>query len=212
MGKMLVKSMEQTLQIQEYESIFSGFQFWNMNDFIKQINANKNKGGVLAFVRGLRLSAQLIYSIRGVLSERPDLDVNWGHILDDNNTFCSRECDIIIHKKGEIQKWNGRHGCVMDFRFIRKSNAIAIVSCKSYVTSNVINSEKQYCKEMKAFVKKVWMFGECCSPTSVDTLKATAVNVGFDKFWCAYTFNKRTSEIDPLHADWLDFIEEIKSI
>src|SRR5258707_13284732 len=60
------------------------------------------EGDILGFVKGLRLSARLIYFLRERLSEtlsQSNLAVSWGQLLDDNCEFCSRECDVIIHSK-----------------------------------------------------------------------------------------------------------------
>jgi len=208
----MANSMKDLLHEGHYNEIFAEFQSWHISAFVKQLNLNKNKGGVLPFVRGLRLSAQLIYAIRGIISEQPELDANWGHILDQNNNFLSRECDIIIHRKGEVHKWNGKHGCVMDFRFISYDRALAVVSCKSFVTNSVISKEAAYCKEMKNFVDKVWFFGECCAPKAVASLNKKAAAVGFDKFWHSYTWDKKTDAIQQNYPGWFDFREEVRKL
>jgi predicted nucleic acid-binding Zn ribbon protein len=201
----------QTLQEDQFNEIFYGFQTWHISNFIKLLNKNNNKGGVLPFVRGLRLSAQIIYAIREIISDKPHLDANWGHIVDKDENFCSRECDIIIHKKGQLRKWNGK-GNVMDFRFIKNEHALIVISCKSFVDSSVIAKEKTYCNEMKKYVKKIWLFGECCTPSSIDALTKKSKQIGFKNFWHSYTWNKKTDEVIPNYKGWNNFVKEIKKI
>lgn len=207
----MANSIQSVLEEEHYDQIFSGFQKWHIGDFIRLLNQNNNKGGVLPFVRGLRLSAQLIYAIREILSGTK-LKANWGHILDKDGNFCSRECDIIIHRKGHKRKWNGRKGGIMDFRFIENEKAVAVISCKSFVTSGLLTKEATYCDEMKKFVDKVWFFGECCSPESVTSLSKKATSIGFDSFWYAYTWDKKTNDTKENYVGWNQFIKEIQKL
>src|ERR1035438_5528865 len=55
----------------------------------------KRIGDILGLVRGLRLSARLIYILRQKLHGQ-HIEINWGHVLDDKRRMCSPECDIII--------------------------------------------------------------------------------------------------------------------
>ncbi|MFQ5821494.1 MAG: hypothetical protein ACE5I5_16040, partial [Candidatus Heimdallarchaeota archaeon] len=113
-----------------YESRYNGligdFSTWRVDDFIRQMEADRCKGRILPFVRGLRLSAHLIYTIREILSGT-ELEANWGHLLDEEGNYCSAECDIIIHLRGHYMRWNGSIDPIMDFRFIEQQNAIAVI-------------------------------------------------------------------------------------
>src|SRR5271166_5699831 len=93
--------IQELLDKQNYHKIQAGLKMYRIDTFIRDLEATegKNKGGVLSFVRGLRLSALLIYAIRDLLGEGSDLTANWGHIIDEDGQFCSRECDIIIHNR-----------------------------------------------------------------------------------------------------------------
>jgi hypothetical protein len=212
MAKAVKKGIGNILQLEKFEAIFSGFKYWHVDDFIKQVYKNNNKGGVLHFVRGLRLSAQLIYAIREEL-ETDKLSANWGHILDDNDTFCSRECDIIIHKGKAKNVWNGnKKDSIMDFRFIPKDKVVAVISCKSFVDKSVVVGEKKYCTDMKKFAKKIWFFGECCEPHLLTNIKTASKTSGFDKCWLAYTWNKKTDDTVLNYKEWQNFISEIKKL
>jgi hypothetical protein len=64
----------------------------------------KYEGDILGFVKGLRLSAGIIYFFNQKLSSHPELEVSWGHLLDEKQLSCSRECDVIIHSRGSAMK------------------------------------------------------------------------------------------------------------
>ena len=148
-----------SFQKEKYDAIKAQLLNYRLDPFIrdKESGEGSNKGLIFPFARGLRFSALLIYSIRESLSGS-DLEVNWGQIVDDDGLACSGECDIIIHIKGHYNKWNGSDGGnhIMDFRFIEKQNAIAVISCKSYLTKSSI--EEIYCHNMLKYVKRVWLF------------------------------------------------------
>jgi hypothetical protein len=87
-------------------------------------------GKVLPFVKGLYLSAKLIYIIREIT--RSKYHVNWGHIVHESGIYCSPECDIIIHHPDATLRWNGG---VLDFHFVNVKAVVAVISCKSLVRS-----------------------------------------------------------------------------
>jgi len=74
------------------------------------------EGAILGFVKGLRLSARIIYYLREQLSDM-NYEISWGHLLNDSEASCSPECDIIIHKKGHLRQWNGSKDPIMNFCF-----------------------------------------------------------------------------------------------
>ena len=90
---------------QPFRNMYSDFSTWRIDEFIRRLELTGHSGRILPFVRGLRLSAHLIYAIRDILSDS-DLEANWGHLLDQKGIYCSPECDVIIHRKGYIRKWN----------------------------------------------------------------------------------------------------------
>ena len=190
-----------------FNKMVAEFSNWTMSDFIRQLESRKSKGRVLSFIRGLRLSAHLIYAIRDLLIGS-DLTANWGHLIDDDNKFCSPECDIIIHKiSGQISRWNGNQNPVMDFRFISMAQAIVVISCKSQVKS----IDEEYPKSIKKYTKKVWLFGECCGPRSAKGLAEKAKKAGYEKFWHLYTWSPKT-KADYNNEGWIDFVNEVKKL
>jgi hypothetical protein len=98
----------------------------------------------------------------------------------------------------------------MDFRFIEQSKAIAVISCKSYLTNTSI--EKEYCTNMLKFVNKVWLFAECVGPESVDLIKDSSKLIGYENFWYLYTWSRTTGNVVDDVNGWYNFIEKIKSL
>ena len=193
-----------------YEELFyrmcADFVGWRMDAFIRQLEATKRKGRVLSFIRGLRLSAHLIYAIREILSGT-DLEANWGHLLDKDEVFCSPECDVIIHHRGHIRRWNGTENPIMDFRFIEQEKAIAVISCKSKLES----IDAKYCQSMRPFVKRIWLFAECCDPQQAENLQKRASRHGYENFWYLYGWTKDV-EPDLNKNGWNEFVEEVKKL
>lgn len=204
---------KKVLSHQKFQSIKAGLQEYRLDDFIRTLErtSGPNKGNILPFVRGLRFSALLIYAIREAL-DGSDLTASWGHIIDEDGVFCSRECDIIIHKKGYWMRWNGGGdgSPVMDFKFIEQENAVAVISCKSYLERSKI--EKDYCDDIKKYVKTVWLFAECCSPDKVNVIRDTALEIGYENFWSLYTWDRVTDNTDDLLDEWDDFISKVRSL
>lgn len=201
-----------SFQKEKYNTIKEQLLSYRLDPFIrdKEAEPGPNKGLIFPFARGLRFSALLIYSIRESLSGS-DLEVNWGQIIDDDGMACSGECDIIIHKKGHAHRWNGDNANhIMDFRFIEKENALAVISCKSYLTKSAI--EKQYCEYMLKYVKKVWLFAECCGPESVELIREESKQIGYENFWYLYTWSRSTDQIIDDENGWYHFIETVKSL
>ena len=143
----------------------------------------KYEGDILAFVKGLRISSLLTYCLRDWLSGS-QWEASWGHVVNKEGQSCSPECDIIIHK-GYIRHWNGDGGVkpVMDFKFVEATDVLAVVSCKSRVTS----VDGDYPGQLSKYgVDKVLLFGECCSETNYINLDSKAKGAGYLGLWCAY--------------------------
>lgn len=200
-------------QKEKYDAIKAQLLNYRLDPFIrdKESEEGANKGLIFPFARGLRFSALLIYTIRESLSGS-DLEVNWGQIIDEDGFACSGECDIIIHKKGHYSKWNGNDGGnhIMDFRFIEKQSALAVISCKSYLTKATI--EKAYCTNMLNYVKRIWLFAECCGPESVELIREESKQIGYENFWYLYTWSRTTDKIVDSEEGWYQFIETIKAL
>lgn len=195
-----------------YESHYNGlvgdFSTWRVDDFMRQMEATKSRGRILPFVRGLRLSAHLIYTIREILSVT-DFTASWGHLLDEEQNFCSAECDIIIHHKGHHTRWNGTSEPIMDFKFIEQERAVAVISCKSFLKSSHI--DREYCKLMKPFVRRIWLFAECCGPKSVENIRNKANKSGYEKFWHLYTWSKKDG-LKRNPVEWNNFVKAVRNI
>jgi hypothetical protein len=202
--------MTRLLFEEPFWQMFESFQQWRIDSFMREMDAKRQKGRVLPFVRGLRLSAQLIYVIRRILGTGTGLTANWGHLIDPSENFCSCECDVIIHHTGgEIWQWNGNPNPVMDFRFIRHQDAVAVISCKSYLRSGNIDTE--YCRLMEPFVKRIWLFAECCGPRSVETIRNKALECGYENFWHLYTWSKQQLP-QPNRTGWSQFIQAVRQL
>jgi hypothetical protein len=197
------------LHEERFMQMFGGFSNWRVDSFIRLIEAEKRKGRVLPFVRGLRLSAQLIYLLRELLSGS-GLTANWGHLLDSEENFCSCECDVIIHRNGHVGRWDGGTGNpIMDFWFISHEQAVAVISCKSYLKPGDV--DEQYCESIKEFVDEVWLFAECCDPKNIGRIRNKAEKCGYEKFWPLYTWNEQEGAT-PNKEGWVDFVEEVKRL
>jgi hypothetical protein len=170
----------------------------------------KYEGDILGFVKGLRLSARVIYFLRECLSEEADLVVSWGHVLNADEQACSPECDVLIHTKGHIRNWNGDGGSepIMDFKFIRAQGVRAVVSCKSRLDS----IDQNYPKALKQFgIAKVFLFAECCRHDRLDALRKAALKAGYGGLWCLYTTEAGTEETS-FRTDETMYVEFGKAI
>ncbi len=194
------------LDLSLYHQICEDLWYWRIDEFIRGLE--QKEGNILAFVRGLHFSAQLIYAIRDIIPERV-LEVDWGHLLDKTGKYCSRECDIIIHK-GKRNQWNGHKNPVMDFKFVKQDNAVAVISCKSYITSGAV--DKKYVRCLEPFVKKIWLIAECCEPKHAKAIARQAQNAGYQNFWYMYKWSRETMGREKNESGWLDFIKELRSL
>ena len=186
---------------------------WRSDGEIRQ--AKMEGGGVFDFVKGLRLAARLAYILKEKLSQY-HLDANWGQILDEDGFYLSPECDIIIHKEGYVDRWNGEGlgiDNVMDFRFIELKKVIAVISCKSYLKS-IGKEYTNYCQRLKPYLreKKFWLFAECIPSGKEETLCKKARSIGHDGFWYLYTWDENISEHKEDRPLWEKFIDEIDKL
>lgn len=173
------------------------------------IGGKKHKrGDILSFVKGLRLSARLIYILRKKLSDF-HVDINWGHIQDDGKRLCSPECDIIIHKGGISDTWNGDndHRPVMDFHFIQRDSVKAVISCKSMIDSIDDDFALVVRKEFK--INNLFIFAEAAQSSHYMKLKASAKKSGYKGLWTLYNVGKN-DEIIADENEYLNFLSTIK--
>lgn len=201
-------ALEKCLITEDFYELSGSLAKWRLNPAIILMDKKKDKGRILGFVKGLRFSSRIAYLVRDIVSPT-NLQVSWGHLVNDKGTSCSAECDIIIHKPGYLQKWNGGKEPIMDFKFIHCSKAIAVISCKS----NTRAVDKDYCNALKPYnVKKVFLFSECCSPSSTKNLTKKAVEAGYSGFYYLYTMKKGGDTFAVNEEGILDFIDEIRSL
>ena len=197
------------LALQKIKSLSNELAEWRSDDEIRQIQRKKPKVGVFDFVKGLRLSAQLIYIIREHLSGY-SLEANWGQVIDDSGTYLSPECDVIIHSPGQLRRWNGGENQVMDFKFIPREKVIAVISCKSKITS-ITKDLTDYCQRLKPYMrgKKIWLFAECVPKGKGRKIINDSKRAGYQKCWYLYNWDSKNSEIQRDDELLLDFIREI---
>jgi len=179
-----------------------------------RVSKMKN-GGIFDFVKGLRLAARLTYILKEKLSEY-HLDANWGQILDKDGFYLSPECDIIIHKQGHFDRWNGEGGGadnIMDFRFIEIEKVAAVISCKSYLTS-ISTKYTNYCARLKPYLegKEFWLFAECIPAGKEKTLDKKVRSIGHNGFWYLYTWDEKMSEHEENRPLWEQFVEGIEKL
>jgi hypothetical protein len=155
----------------------------------------KYEGDILGFVKGLRLSAGVIYFLRERLLST-GLDVSWGQLLDERQAMCSPECDLIVHTpEGHVREWNGDEKPVMRFKFVKAGSARAVISCKSSLTA----IDKDYPKALKKYgIKNVFLLAECCKEAHFSRLSKAAKKAGYKGLWCLYQVQKEGS---PLQAN-----------
>jgi len=189
------------LKLEQFHSLMEELSEWRTRGL--------QDAGILGFVKGLRFSARLIYAIREHLSSS-GYEVDWGHLLTEDGYSCSPECDIIIHKRGHVREWNGTTRPVMNFKFINCKDAIAVISCKSMITS-VDKEHKKYIKALKPHVKEILIFAECCEPSAVKRLKKSAQAVGCHSFWYLYVCDKM-KQCTKYPKEWENFLTTLEKL
>jgi hypothetical protein len=168
--------------------------------------SGRRTGEILRFIRGLRLSAQVIYILREHLSDS-DLEVSWGHLLDEDKAMCSPECDIIIHEKGHVARWNGGEHPIMDFRFIAASKARAVVSCKSSLT----DVDQVYPHDLLSHgVNKVFLFAECCRSDRFTALSKKAKRAGYSALGCLYFNDEKNGGYKTDEKGHVTFVDAVR--
>jgi len=186
---------------------------WRSDHEQQEMQRTKAEGRVFDFVKGLRFSARLIYIIRERLSSA-HLEVDWGQVIDDSGDLLSPECDVIIHRQGYFRRWNGgKADQVMDFRFIQRSDIVAVISCKSLVRS-ITNEVRNYYIRMKPYVNpgKLWLFAECVPLGKEKKIKTDARAAGYAGFWHLYSWGQRESRVRADEQAWADFLTKIEDL
>lgn len=190
-------------------------ELWTTREYAPQvrrvIRRGKTKvlGDILGFVRGLRLSARLIYILRQKLHDQ-QIDVNWGHVLDDGQRMCSPECDIILHKGGTHARWNGdAEKCIMDFHFVKAEKVKAVISCKSKLTSIDADFLNFVVKQFK--IKHVLLFAESVPAKSREALVRKAKKCGYSGLWYLYEESENHMPVSDENV-YLDFLTTVRAL
>jgi hypothetical protein len=170
----------------------------------------RHPGSILQFVRGLRVSAHLVYAIRDQL-HGSELEAHWGHLIGADGITCSPECDVIIHRKGPVRHWNGSSEPVMDFWFVDSEHAVAVVSCKSLVES-VGADIGDYCQKVKRYVARLAFFAECCPQGKEQSVAESVRQAGYEMFSYLYSHNDSTGFQQPNEPGWDEFIEWVEDL
>ena len=203
----------EALELRKISGLATELFEWRADPETQQ--AHKEGGGVFDFVLGLRLAARLIYILRSKLKAH-SLDANWGQIVAPDGKYLSPECDIVIHRTGEIDRWNGgggELGNVMDFRFIKLEDVVAVISCKSFLTS-FSDRDKSYCKRLKQYMrgKKLWLFAECVQMGKEKAMAQKAESIGHDRLWYLYSWDQETLQCERNKPQWKEFFKEIETV
>lgn len=200
---------------QQYEIIKAELRSVRISHFYRGLESKKNvkKGTIFPFARGLRFAALLTKYIRERL-DGSSLSVCWGQIINEEGNLLSGECDIIIYSGGFEKRWNGENDNehIMDFRFISQENVKSVLSCKSFIDKSSLLAEKKYCEDLLNYVDKIWMFAECCGPRSEKKLKELADELGCEKFWVLYRWNRKFDTIIDNLVGWNDFSKTLKML
>ncbi|MCX6864867.1 MAG: hypothetical protein NTV46_01370 [Verrucomicrobia bacterium] len=180
----------------------------NLKDYapLTSTGGGQYQGHILAFVKGLRISAKLTYFLRKCISTEL-LQVSWGHIIDVESGVCSPECDVIIHSPGHYDKWNEGEQPIMEFLFVEAKHVKAVVSCKSTLAS----IDTEYPAQLRAIgVNSVILFAECCSKTNFENLKQQAIVAGYTGLWCSYFTLSSGNEVEVDEEHHLQFHSAIR--
>lgn len=203
-----VGKTERALLSEKFRAILGELLTWRLDPYIS--NMAKGQGRVLPFVRGLRFSVRLMYIVREHLGN--GLRADWGHLLDKDGNQCSKECDIIIHEPPAVARWNGNvTEPAMDFRFVKCSKAVVVISCKATVPP----IDKEYVKEMRPFCDKVWLFSERCIAKSqqvVTKIRNDSHRTGYEHFWHLYRQSEDMGEPEYDEDDWLEFVAAVSKL
>lgn len=200
--------MKTRLLMEPFYSLTNALVQWRLDSRIKQMDSDKDEGSILGFVKGLRLSAQIAYIVRDIVSGH-NLEVSWGHLLNDSGESCSPECDVIIHRPGFVHRWNGGAQPIMDFKFIECSKALAVISCKSKTNS----VDKEYCKSFAKYnLENIFLFVECCKSHRVEPLKEQALASGYKGFFYLYTLRSEDFGFDQDPEVYLEFVKAMKGL
>ncbi len=206
-------AQERCLKLEALASLAELLATWRSDYEQQLLQRTKAQGRVFDFVKGLRFSAQLIYVIREWLYQYR-LQAHWGQVIADNGGVLSPECDVIIHDHGHIRSWNdGKPDQVMDFKFIKRSTVLVVISCKSLLIA-IGKEHRDYCERMKPYVgkTKLWLFSECVPKGKEAKLKRDASDAGYHRFWYLYSWDTKNSQKQEDRSSWADFLGKVEHL
>ncbi len=202
-------SLEKGLRIEQLASLAAELQI--VRDYPPLVSKGNGKyeGDILGFVKGLRISARIIYYLREQLSDKTGYEVNWGHLVS-NGQSCSPECDVIVHRSGHMRRWDGNSNhSIMDFCFIPADRARVVVSCKSKLAT----IDKDYPKTLKKYgVNSVFLLAECCKDAKrYNLLRKRARSAGYAGLYCLYFVDDEGSYQcdEKIHSAFVNAIRKV---
>jgi hypothetical protein len=162
------------------------------------------------FVKGLILSTNIIEVIEKHIPNGYRAD--WGQVIDerDGNTL-SKECDIIIYKGKPFKEIKNK---MIKFVLIGKKQAMIVIQVRSSIQS-VTKDDRNYCKELKKFIPKVWFIAECCwakSKNRAEVIKQELTKAGYNQFFYFYRMDERMLNKTIEYEPFVNFINLVKKL
>ena len=105
--------MELRLRTEPFLGLTEELVQWRLDPIIRLMETTKDRGRILGFVKGLRLSARILYILRTIVSSQK-LEVSWGHLVDDEG--------ILETSQALAMSFEG--GLVTVLEWLRKQNAL----------------------------------------------------------------------------------------
>ena len=96
----------------------------------------------------------------------------------------------------------------MNFSFINKKDAVAVISCK---TKQTLTIDKVYPKSLEDYIDKVCLFSVFCDAKNREKIRDKAIDVGYDKYWSLYFTDSQNNPIPNLDG-WFEFVEYLKTL
>jgi hypothetical protein len=94
----------------------------------------------------------------------------------------------------------------MSFVFIDATQAKAVISCKSTLTS----IDKEHPKSLRKYgVENVYLFAETCDEKRLPKLREAALKAGYSGLWCLYTIGNDTASFKTDEPALLSFGDTI---
>jgi len=158
------------------------------------------------FARGLIFSSSLIEEIRQDLPR--EYAVAWGQIMTEDGML-SPETDIIIYEGRPFHEWRTE---VIRFTIVPKEQVrVAIECCESFRSTK---HQKKHLDNLLKFAPIVYLFAECCWSQEQYACKKRRkpfLDLGYKDVFFLYRWYPGINK-DPNEADWLRFLDMIRSL